>query len=330
MDFDILPQLVIVLSAAGILFILGRNYSKMKAASEQETLFIDNTIQEELAKEKFLYLYKRAVRRINKENYQKKIADFWVWFEKILRKLRIMVMKLDGRMASTLEDIRQKNFENQMERAKKMEMNIRKNMEKENLTKFWRAKREAVRSKDRRKKTIVDDLPAPIEATPNAQLLAAGIEAYKKTEESGLAEKAEPLELVEAITMLEVEEITAPKEESAPEEEIAVETVAQLEVVEEAAAPAETPAGMAPEEEAAETDEKDQIRTKKEEEYIETLMKNPADTKAYWKLGNIYSKRRNYEDALACFHQIVKIDPSYTKAKQKIIELMEKMRKQGK
>jgi tetratricopeptide (TPR) repeat protein len=79
------------------------------------------------------------------------------------------------------------------------------------------------------------------------------------------------------------------------------------------------------EEDSQEADQR--IRTRKEQEYIEMLMKNPADIKAYWKLGLIYSKRHNYDDALACFRQIVKIDPTYTKAKQKALELMEKMKR---
>lgn len=73
-----------------------------------------------------------------------------------------------------------------------------------------------------------------------------------------------------------------------------------------------------------ETIEEQQVRTKKEQEYINALIKDPKDVKSYWKLGVLYSKRRNYEDSLACFRQIVKIDPTYTKAKQKVVELMEK------
>jgi len=68
----------------------------------------------------------------------------------------------------------------------------------------------------------------------------------------------------------------------------------------------------------------------KEKEYIDMIMKNPIDIKAYWKLGIVYSRRRNYHDAISCFRQITKIDPTYTKAKKKISDLIERMKKREK
>ena len=64
----------------------------------------------------------------------------------------------------------------------------------------------------------------------------------------------------------------------------------------------------------------------KEKEYIEMILKNPIDIKSYWKLGIVYSRRNNYKDALSCFRQITKIDPTYTKAKKKISDLVERMK----
>lgn len=312
MDFEILPQTVIILSATSILFILGKNFSKMKAASEEEALFIDNTIQEEIAKEKFLYLYKRALRRINKENYQKKIAEFWVWFEKFLRKLRIRFLKLDGKMVAMLENIRKKNSENQLNLRQRMELSVRMNMEKENLSKFWKAKRADFHRKERRKSAL------PVEVA-----IAEPVNAPEAMPAPEIVQDLPQAEPIAEIEELEIISVAGSGEEEAVQAPTAAETPGAAEMATEAAGIEDAPA----EEEDA---EKEEIRTKKEEEYIETLMKNPADTKAYWKLGNIYSKRRNYEDALACFHQIVKIDPGYTKAKQKILELMEKMKRQSK
>lgn len=74
--------------------------------------------------------------------------------------------------------------------------------------------------------------------------------------------------------------------------------------------------------------ESDQVRTQKEQEYIEALIKNPRDINAYWKLGILYYRRRNFNDSLACFRQIVKIDPDHDRAKEKALELIEKMRAQ--
>ncbi|MCK5476157.1 MAG: tetratricopeptide repeat protein, partial [Candidatus Pacebacteria bacterium] len=64
----------------------------------------------------------------------------------------------------------------------------------------------------------------------------------------------------------------------------------------------------------------------KEKEYIEAIIKNPIDIKSYWKLGIVYSRRKNYKDAISCFRQITKIDPTYKKAKNKISDLLERMK----
>ena len=101
MDFEILPQLVILFSTAGILVIVGRNFSKIKE-KESESLFLEKE-EVKKEKEKFLYLYKRAIRRINKENYRQKISSFWLWLEKLLRKIRINFLKLDRSIVSILE-----------------------------------------------------------------------------------------------------------------------------------------------------------------------------------------------------------------------------------
>ena len=75
--------------------------------------------------------------------------------------------------------------------------------------------------------------------------------------------------------------------------------------------------------------EKDEENKKsgKEKEYIDSILKNPMDIKAYWKLGIVYSRRKKYKDSISCFRQIIKIDPGYTKAKKKIIDLMGRMKK---
>ncbi|MCK4799617.1 hypothetical protein KAS31_01440, partial [Candidatus Parcubacteria bacterium] len=80
------------------------------------------------------------------------------------------------------------------------------------------------------------------------------------------------------------------------------------------------------EEEKAEIYTKKENAKGKEKEYIEMILKNPIDVKSYWKLGIVYSRRKNYKDAISCFRQITKIDPTYTKAKKKISDLVERMK----
>lgn len=370
MDFDLLPQLIIVISIAGILFIVGRNFSKVKEATKEE-IFLAESAKEKEEKEKFLYLYKRAVRRINKENYQKKMADFWLWLEKLLRKLRILVMKIDGKMVRVLERLRQKNTES-IENWKQMaERNVRKSKEAEMLSGFLaggayrkhhkehkeheepqkadiEAEEEEIKSQ-MSAVTVSDDAYTPIVEQEiyedrgtverfNPYDDAAAIQKEEQSDEIAVKEEIESVGYAAIEEMTVIESVEDP--EPLPKKEIAEMEVSDETVPEEQEETTDTQIEEEKVEEDGiiqtiedgeiETEEEEKLRTKKEQECIEILMKNPADIKAYWRLGLIYSKRRNYEDALACFRQIVKIDPTYTKAKQKAIELMEKMKKRGK
>jgi tetratricopeptide (TPR) repeat protein len=346
MDFDILPQTIIVLSLAGILFIIGRNYSKVKEASASQLLFMETTAEAEREKAKLAYLYKRAVRRLNKENYQKTVARFWLWFEKTLRKLRIAVLKLDGKMVSYLEELRKKNTESFL-KLKETERNIRRNMENENFSKFWSAKKNEIKS--------IGDLKAASQIHASREEETAEAQAVPLRLDTAAFDSAEKEKQPEGVGVLafseETEEDYRPKvykveaystatagaEAGKPEEKAAepvVDSVTPEPAREEPKMENKKAKGRKSESinpEETELDAGDSvIRTKKEQEYIEILMKDPHDIKAYWKLGLIYSKRRNYADALACCRQIVKIDPTYTKAKQKALEIMEKMKKKEK
>lgn len=356
MDFEILPQLIIIFSMAGILAIIGKNFSKMKEAGSEE-IFLQEDDKEKKEKEKFLYLYKRAVRRLDKESYQKKMADFWLWSEKFLRKLRILVLKLDTRMLSLLEQLRKRNSQSLENFKKRAEMNTYGDKAAETFSKFWSHNIGGKKTKAERTEMNaenVDAKPQRTEITVETKVSSTIIAAANLEEKS----ENEPLDETEAYCedqKEETEEIAAEeiykevyeeeeqkmplenkeeyfkesvKETAEPIEETANPSMAEIEQSEEYIAETQETAEIISEKKVkeVETEEEIRIRTRKEQEYIEILMKNPTDIKAYWKLGLIYSKRRNYEDALACFRQIVKIDPTYTKAKQKAIELMEKMK----
>ena len=91
MEFNIVPQIVIVLSMGIVILILGRNISKVKE-NPDDFLFEDRDEKKE--EEKFLYLCKRLTRRINKEKYQEKVGSFWIWFEKVLSYLAFSLTNL--------------------------------------------------------------------------------------------------------------------------------------------------------------------------------------------------------------------------------------------
>lgn len=358
MDFALLPQMAIVFSIAGILFIVGRNFSKVKEAS-CEQIFSEENVKEKEEKEKFMYLYERATRRINKENYHKKMAEFWLWLEKFLRKIRLMVMKLDGRIVALLERLRQKNAKT-VEEWKKMAGAAEKNIQKRQgfFANKAALKKRKKSGNDPQEIVGIGSATIPIaeeEAISYERQAADGEKSYEAAEvgtsEDGQVYTAEYTAEEEEEAYIEDEVMMARRREMASviekidefaqeieateffekTEEEAAEDVRDEAVVEDADAQEEGKVIQETEEEViSENPEEDNVRTKKEQECIDILMKDPSDIKAYWKLGVIYSKRRNYEDALACFRQIVKIDPTYTKAKQKVIEVMEKMKKRGK
>jgi len=109
MEFDLIPQLIIIFSIGTIIFILGRNIPKIKEAQDDDLLFENKDKEKE--KRKFLYLYNRLTRRINKDNYQNKMSLIWKWLEKSLRKIRIKFLKLDNKIVSVLEKLKKKHTE---------------------------------------------------------------------------------------------------------------------------------------------------------------------------------------------------------------------------
>jgi len=251
MEFELVPQLIVVFSAATIVFILGKNISKAENISVGNS-FIGGENENE-ARKKFFYLYKRLVRRINKEEYQKKIGLFWIWLEKVLRKIRIGFLKLDSKIVSLLDRLRKKNTAgNATETKTKVEDKNEK--EKKNI--------EA--------NNFVSDKTIDGERKNNTNLSAKN----KKENEINTIGN-----------------------------EIKIEKKDEVNAAE------------------------DRAKTEKEREYINLISRNPFDVKSYWKLGVIYSRRKNYTDAVSCFRQIIKIDPTYAKAKKKISDLMERMKK---
>ncbi|MDD3190221.1 MAG: tetratricopeptide repeat protein [Candidatus Pacebacteria bacterium] len=374
MDFEILPQLIMLFSTAGILVIVGKNFAKIKER-EADSLFLENEKDQE-EREKFVYLYKRAIRRINKENYEQKINSFWIWFEKLLRKIRISFLKLDHEIVELLEHLRRKNIKAAEEKSDEPEIEPEEKRKEENqkLLQFINSNRNERRKAEHEEKERENEMAAEEEkdtATKTNFSVAEGLAVVEENTEAEteeiqreeLAYTSEPAEEVtqyqeeeteheteagenietrenigmetpentaEEVVLLEVyeEEVIqeSPLEEVATEAEPAYTEVKEEVIGAEENFPEET---VSEEKDIEETEEIKKVRTKKEEEYIGALMKDPADVKSYWKLGLLYSKRRNYDDALACFKQIAKIDPTYTKAKQKAIELMDKMKRRG-
>jgi tetratricopeptide (TPR) repeat protein len=222
MEFDLIPQLIIVFSVSVIIFILGRNIPKIKDVANDGFLRESNTRE----KEKFLYLCERLVRRIRKEKYQEKVNLFWVWLEKVLRKVRIGFLRFDNKIVSLLGKLREKNVGS------------------------------AVKDK----------------------------EGKESVSESG-GNRSFGWDMASAMNAKKINS-------------------------------------------GGDSSEKDsRNKSKKEKEYIDLILKNPNDIRSYWKLGIIYSRKKNYRDAISCFCQILKVDPTYTKARKKIADLIERMEK---
>ncbi len=113
MEFIIIPQLVLVFSLAGILLILGRNFSKFKEVSAEEKH--DRSLEEVAARvkgeeKKFKYLCRRMAERISLRAVQEKYKRFsdliHIKLEKILRKIRINFLRLDNKFVALIEKLR--------------------------------------------------------------------------------------------------------------------------------------------------------------------------------------------------------------------------------
>ena len=239
MEFELIPQLIILFSSVVIIFILGRNISKIENTFDGGSLVEKSSKAERREKKKFLYLYKRLTRRVNKEEYKEKAGLFWIWLEKILRKIRINFLKFDNKIVSLLDELRKKKIKNgdvMFKDSGKMAEEKKEKIKEEN---FARAEVDGGNS--------------------------CGVKSVCEKEKENKTENA-----------------------------------------------------------------KKNTRTRKEQEYIELILKNPFDVKSYWKLGMIYSRKKNYKDAISCFRQVTKIDPTYANAKKKITDLLERTKEGNK
>lgn len=272
MEFDLIPQIVIIFSAGIIIFILGKNIPKIKEAQDSDLLF-ENKNREE--KKKFSYLYGRLTRRIKKDNYQEEIGLVWKWLEKSLRKMRIKFLKLDNKIVSILEKLKKKHAEHENDRE------LRTKKETDNADGY---------KKFNDKNDTVSDIG--LEENKRTDFENGGLENI--AEKNGFTDK--PKDELKTGEITSEEKTEDSKEKSNGKNET----------------------------------EKEKKKSDKEKEYIKLILESPKNIKAYWKLGIIYSRRKKYKDSISCFRQIVKIDPSYTKAKKKISDLMGKIKKDKK
>lgn len=119
MSFDLLPQIIIIVSIGIIIIILGKNIPKTKNMDSESLFFREKKDEQE--KEKFFYLYSRIKERINREEYQKKIDLMWVWLEKTLRKVRISFLKIDNKIVLLLDKLREKQTELEVEKDEQID-----------------------------------------------------------------------------------------------------------------------------------------------------------------------------------------------------------------
>ncbi|MEA1936754.1 MAG: tetratricopeptide repeat protein [Patescibacteria group bacterium] len=250
MEFDLIPQLIIIFSAGAIIFILGRSIPKIKDIKDDDLLFGSEKGEE---KEKFSYLYGRLKRRIKKDSYQKKADLVWKWLEKSLRKIRIKFLKLDNAIVSILEKLKKKNKKREGNNSGEIKTEAETNNKNEDLAGDENSVASVAKPKENNFKS-------------------GGLDSVNKLEVSEIVNKEE-------------QEIKSDKKIA---------------------------------------------KTSKEKEYINLILKSPKNIKAYWKLGIIYSRRKKYKDSISCFRQIIKIDPNYTKAKKKVVDLVGRMKKDKK
>ena len=105
MEFNLIPQVIIIFSIGIIVFVFGKNIPKIKGMQDEDSLF-ENKNKE---RRKFLYLFGKLIRKIKKDNYQERTNLVWKWLEKSLRKIRIKFLKLDNKIVSVLEKLKKKS-----------------------------------------------------------------------------------------------------------------------------------------------------------------------------------------------------------------------------
>lgn len=279
MEFDLIPQFVLIFSIGIILFILGKNIPKIKEAQYSALLTEGENIKKE--KRNFWYLYSRFIKRISRNNhqdsYQGKKYLLWHWLEKLLRKTRINFLKLDNKIVSVLDKIRKKNVQNE-------------NSEKDILIK---------KTEDDKEKKDVAEIKV-VEEKKEINFVSDDLNNNEK--QNGFAALLQgELEVEKTIEEKEEEEKVSEKRKGEIEEDNKIEKKNEIEIKNK--------------------------KNNKEREYIDLILKNPTDIKAYWKLGIVYSRRKKYQDSISCFRQIIKIDPNYTKAKKKVTDLVKRMKK---
>ena len=275
MEFNLIPQVIIIFSIGVIIFIFGKNIPKMKEMQDNDPLF-ENENKE---KKKFSYLCDKLTRRIRKDSYQEKMGSVWKWLEKSLRKIRIKFLKLDNKIISVLEKLKKKSVNHSDESSE--------------------FKKEIGSSKD-----IVDKSFAFPSQLSAEKLCEEREEVLKETDSNK--------NIVDDVK-LEKSEKDGKSEMDRSEDELQTSKIIS-------------------EEKSKDEDktEKKEEKSSKEKEYISLILRSPKNIKAYWKLGIVYSRRKKYKDSISCFRQIIKIDPGYTKAKKKIVDLVKRMKKDKK
>lgn len=130
----------------------------------------------------------------------------------------------------------------------------------------------------------------------------------RKKEETQLLEQLDKAEVSQTIQKIEKE--VAKDEDNAFKEK--VEIVNSVEEEEIIASVVNKVVEQRPEEEEILT------VSGEEKKYIDAIAENPKDVDSYRALCDIYYNQKSYSDARACFRQVLKLDPTDEKTKEKL------------
>ncbi|HRY52455.1 MAG TPA: tetratricopeptide repeat protein [Candidatus Portnoybacteria bacterium] len=130
----------------------------------------------------------------------------------------------------------------------------------------------------------------------------------KKKEETRLLEQLDKAEVSQTIQKIEKE--VAKDEDNAFKEKVEIVNSVEEETVIEPVV----------NEVVDQQPEEEEILTVSEEEkkYIDAIAENPKDVDSYRALCDIYYNQKSYSDARACFRQVLKLDPTDEKTKEKL------------
>ncbi|MBD3244516.1 MAG: hypothetical protein GF335_00805 [Candidatus Moranbacteria bacterium] len=281
---QIIPPALMIISAAAIIYIFGRRIPDSYKNFKKETKDDEN------------------LQKADSKSFKEKLVDI---LEKILRKLKIIILKSDARLMQLIRSIqdRKKNSTNtkSVKFTKDQQESILSIEEKNGQDDKEKGEKSFLqKAKDRfsKQKEPVNFEISKEEFSPKQ---SDGEEELQKKDKTPILERMNELR----------EKLNIKKEE-----EKKPQTKSKKKIVKKQKTAERT----------IDLEEARQVMFEREEEsLIKRISSNPKDDNSYVELGKLYLKADNLDDAIASFNQALKINKGNISAKKFLKEIKKEM-----